>query len=163
GRWRLLEFLAAQELRLDRLTLLAGLLVLHRTGEEDFAEVLLADEELAISARSAFRDHDADEEARHAVEVLLRPFFEGVIVAAGALQLRAEKHPADLHSRVLRRAAELRQIGLAPFLLREQQLAHPLVVGDVLLKLASQPLFERLAAVEQVAAARPPAEESEVP
>ncbi len=54
--------------------------------------------------RARIENDEADEEAGHAVEIVLRPALERMIVAAGALQLRAEEDAADGDSRFLRLA-----------------------------------------------------------
>ena len=63
--------------------------------------------EASLAAGAAVEHDEADEEAGHAVEVALRPALEGVVVAAGTLQLRAQEDAADRDGRLLRLVAEL--------------------------------------------------------
>jgi hypothetical protein len=79
------------------------------------------------------------------------------------LKLHAEEEAADLHCGLFRRAAELGVIELASFLFGVQHVADPFVVWHVLLELAGEPLFERVAPASAVAATGTASEEHEVP
>ena len=62
----------------------------------------------AVIGEGASSDDQADEESRHAVELALRPVLEWMVVAAGALQLRAQEEiRLTATGRVFRLAAEL--------------------------------------------------------
>src|SRR3712207_8255216 len=61
---------------------------------------------------------------------LLRPALVGVVVAAGALQLRAQEGPADGDGLVLGGAAELDVEQFRAVLLGEDQVADPAVRSE---------------------------------
>ncbi len=93
--FRFLQFVAAQELRLDGLALGAGLASLGRIVKLT-SPVLFSPMKYwldVVFPLLTFCDVGPHEEPRHAVVVLLRPRLERVIVAFGTLQLDAEKQP----------------------------------------------------------------------
>src|SRR5262249_54053000 len=108
-RYRLVELGAAEELRLDRIALASGLLVLGGARKEHFARALLADDEATEPIPPApFDGNQAGKETGPTIEIALGPGLEGVVVAAGALELRAEENAADGDGCLLRLIAELR-------------------------------------------------------
>src|SRR5205085_2129535 len=109
------------------LTLLAGRLLLRAPAEQHLAASLLADRERAVVAAAGVLHDEPHEEPGHAVEVALRPRVERVIVALGALELRAEEEARDRDGRLVRRAAELNVERLAARLLCQEEFLHPLV------------------------------------
>src|SRR5438067_10694429 len=85
------------------------------------------------------------EEGRELVEIILRPLLVRVIVAARALEARAEKNLAE-HRRPLRRLAAIaidhRRAVAMRVALGEQNFAGELIVRHVFAEALPQPLIE---------------------
>ena len=105
--------------------------------------------------------HEPHEEPGHSEEVLLRPVFERMIVAAGTLQLRAQEDARHGRGGLFRGVAILHVEQLGPFLLGRQQVLDDAVVRFIAGELASQPFLEAFAFADGVV--RGPAKQHQIP
>ena len=84
-------------------------------------------------------------------------------MAAGAVELRAEKNPADRDRFVLGLSAELHVEEFTAGLLGQEQLFHPAVIRDDAGELLGEPGLETVAHADRVGVVRIAAEEHQVP
>src|SRR5262245_2537891 len=145
-RW-FLEQVAAQETGRNGIPLLAGRLLGCGAGKEDFTAALLSEDVMAFAVLVGLDVTQANKEPGHAIEIGLLPFVEGMVVAAGAMDLRAEKDAADRLRGIFGPGSILgvehgrAVIGGA---VGQQQFASPAVVGLILGKLVAQPLLQSI-------------------